>query len=70
MGQNVHAGHKTSSVAALAASAIVHCQLSIVNFSEFCNYLFSFATSTELIGCAEMKPATRNEWMAKWRAQA
>jgi hypothetical protein len=35
MGQNVHAGCKTSNGAALAASTIVHCQLSIVNFSGF-----------------------------------
>jgi hypothetical protein len=35
MGQNSHAGHKTSSVAAIAASAIVNCQLPIVNFPGF-----------------------------------
>jgi hypothetical protein len=35
MGQDVHVGCKISNVAALAASTIVHCQLSIVNFSGF-----------------------------------
>jgi hypothetical protein len=35
MGQNVHAGCKTSNVAALAASTIVNCPLSIVNFLGF-----------------------------------
>jgi hypothetical protein len=35
MGQNVHVGRKISNVATLAASTIVHCQLSIVNFSGF-----------------------------------
>jgi hypothetical protein len=34
-GQDVHVGCKISNVAALAASTIVHCQLSIVNFSGF-----------------------------------
>jgi hypothetical protein len=45
MGQDVRAGHKTSSVAALAASIIVHCQLSIVNFFEFCNWLCQLSIS-------------------------
>jgi hypothetical protein len=35
MGQDVHRGRKISNVAALAASTIVHCQLSIVNFLGF-----------------------------------
>jgi hypothetical protein len=35
MGQDVNVGHKISNAAAQAASAIVHCQLSIVNFLGF-----------------------------------
>jgi hypothetical protein len=37
MEQDVHVGRKISNVAALAASTIIHCQLSIVNFSSFAN---------------------------------
>jgi hypothetical protein len=39
MGQDSRADHKTNIIAAQAASAIVNCQLSIVNFSGFCNGL-------------------------------
>jgi hypothetical protein len=39
MGQDDRADHKTNNIAAIAASAIVNCQLSIVNFFGFCNWL-------------------------------
>jgi hypothetical protein len=44
MGQDVHVGYKTSCAAAQAASAIVNCQLSIVNFSGFAIGSPGFAT--------------------------
>jgi hypothetical protein len=37
MGQDAHVGRKISYIAAQAASTIVHCPLSIVNFLGFAN---------------------------------
>jgi hypothetical protein len=46
MGQNVHAGCKTSNGAAQAAPAIVNCPLSIVNFLGFAITSRGFATGS------------------------
>jgi hypothetical protein len=35
MRQDVHVDHRISNIAAIAASTIVNCQLSIIHFSEF-----------------------------------
>jgi hydrogenase/urease accessory protein HupE len=37
--------------------------------TEFCNYLFGFASTTELLGYAGIKPGATLGRTAKWKAR-